>query len=132
LNALRATIETELSSHVDHKLVNELLDGHAEAKRNYYLGGLRLAEVEGGRFCEAAFRLLEQAAGFTVTPLGKQIDTEKLIVRLQNLPSTHRDSSGFISRGHSDSSMTFETNATWPTWRTESTRTCKMRHLLYL
>ncbi len=74
------------------KLVNELLDGHAEVKRNYYLGGLRLAEVEGGRFCEAAFRLLEQAAGFTVTPLGKQLGTEKLIPRLQNLPSTHRDS----------------------------------------
>lgn len=92
MNALRAIIEIELSSHLDHKLVNELLDGHAEAKRNYYLGGLRLAEVEGGRFCEAAFRLLEQAAGFTVTPLGKQLDTEKLIVRLQSLPSTHRDS----------------------------------------
>jgi len=68
------------------------LDGHAEVKRNYYLGGLRLAEVEGGRFCEAAFRLLEQAANFAITPLGKQLDTEKLILRLQNLPPTYRDS----------------------------------------
>ena len=88
----RATIEAELSFHLTAKLVNELLDGHAEVKRNYYLGGLRLAEVEGGRFCEAAFRLLEEAAGFSVTQLGKQLDTEKLILRLQNLPSTHRDS----------------------------------------
>jgi hypothetical protein len=92
LKNTRAAIEAELGSHLDPKLVNELLDGHGEVKRNYYLGGLRLAEVEGGRFCEAAFRLLEQAAGFTVMKLGKQLDTEKLILRLQNLPSTNRDS----------------------------------------
>lgn len=92
MNALRATIEAELSSRLDPKLVNELLDGHAEVKRHYYLGGLRLAEVEGGRFCEAAFRLLEQAAEFTITQLGKQLDTEKLILRLQNLPPKHSDS----------------------------------------
>src|ERR1700720_2249668 len=88
----RATIESSLAASLDAKVVKELLDGHAEVKRNYYLGGLRLAEVEGGRFCEAAFRLLEQSGNFTVTPLGKQLDTEKLIVRLQNLPSTHSDS----------------------------------------
>lgn len=88
----RTTIELELGSRLDPKLVSELLDGHAEVKRNYYLGGLRLAEVEGGRFCEAAFRLLQQAAGLSITPLGKQLDTEKLILQLQNLPSQHRDS----------------------------------------
>lgn len=73
-------------------MVSELLDGHSEVKRNYYLGGLRLAEVEGGRFCEAAFRLLQQAASFSVTPLGKQLDSEKLILNLQNLAATHPDS----------------------------------------
>lgn len=93
LKDTRATIAAGLGSRLQPKLVGELLDGHAEVKRNYYLGGLRLAEVEGGRFCEAAFRLLEEAAGFNVTQLGKQVDTERLIARLQNLlSSTHHDS----------------------------------------
>jgi hypothetical protein len=88
----RATIESSLSSSLDPKVVQELLDGHAEVKRNYYLGGLRLSEVEGGRFCEAAFRLLEESAGFPVTLLGKHLNTEKLIERLEKLPTTHKDS----------------------------------------
>jgi hypothetical protein len=84
---IRAVVESQLSSHFDAKLVRELLEGHAEVKRNYYLGGLRLAEVEGGRFCEAAFRLLQQAIGDPLTPLSKMLDTEKLIGRLQNIAS---------------------------------------------
>jgi hypothetical protein len=39
---MRATIEAELASKLDPKLVHELLEAHSEAKRNYYLGGLRL------------------------------------------------------------------------------------------
>ncbi len=67
--------------------MHELLEAHAEAKRNYYLGGLRLAEVEGGRFCEAAFRLLEKIECGKFTALGKPLDSEKLISRLANLSS---------------------------------------------
>src|SRR5437870_9630612 len=84
---MRALIEVQLSTNLDAKVVHELLEAHAEAKRNFYLGGLRLMEVEGGRFCEAAFRLLEQEAKMKVTPLGKQLDTDKLIRDLSNLPS---------------------------------------------
>lgn len=47
---MRATIEIQLASKLDATLVKELLDAHAEAKRNFYLGGLRLSAVEGGRF----------------------------------------------------------------------------------
>lgn len=91
---MRATIETQLASKLDSKLVKELLDAHAEAKRNFYLGGLRLSAVEGGRFCEAAFRLLEfvtKSKAFTA--LGKQLDTDKLIRELSNLsPAQFNDS----------------------------------------
>src|SRR5688572_19963302 len=69
-------------------IVAELLDAHAEAKHNFYLGGLRLSAVEGGRFCEAAFRALEELAGRPKTPLGKQLDTDKLISALANLSTT--------------------------------------------
>ncbi len=85
---MKALIQAQLSASLDLKLVTELLDAHAEAKRNYYLGGLRLSEVEGGRFCEATFRLLEQITTNTFTPLGTQLNTERLINTLSQLPSS--------------------------------------------
>ncbi len=75
------------------RLVDELLEAYVEAKRNYYLGGLRLSEVEGGRFCEAAFRLLQQITTGTFTQLGQRIDTENIIRSLALLAvGSHPDS----------------------------------------
>jgi hypothetical protein len=71
----------------DAKLVDELLAAYSEMKHAFYLGGLRLSEVEGGRFCEAAFRMLEQSAFGKFTPLGKPLNTEKIIQQLKDLPS---------------------------------------------
>jgi hypothetical protein len=85
---MRVELEGQLSKKLEAKLVSELLDAHAEAKRNFYLGGLRLSAVEGGRFCEAAFRLLESVAFGSYTALGKQLDTDKTIERLRTLSST--------------------------------------------
>jgi hypothetical protein len=84
---MRATIEAELASKLDPKLVHELLEAHSEAKRNYYLGGLRLSAVEGGRFCEAAFRLLEYVTkNRKFTPLSRSLpNTDKLMLELSNL-----------------------------------------------
>jgi hypothetical protein len=82
---MRALVEAQLSTKLQPKIVAELLDAHEEAKRNFYLGGLRLSAVEGGRFCEAAFRALEELAGIAHTPLGKQLNTEKLILSLASL-----------------------------------------------
>jgi hypothetical protein len=89
---MRNVIETQLASKLDAKLVRELLDAHSEARRNFHLGGLRLSAVEGGRFCEAAFRLLEQITSGKWTPLGKQLDSDRLIERLRSLDATlHSD-----------------------------------------
>lgn len=90
---MRALIQTQLSVALDAKIVSELLDAHNEAKRNFYLGGLRLSEVEGGRFCEAAFRILEQITTGSFTPIGTQVNSDQLINRLGQLQSsTHPDS----------------------------------------
>jgi hypothetical protein len=83
---MRSKIQAQLSAFVPFKLVEELLDAHAAAKRNFYLGGLRLSEVEGGRFCEAAFRILEYAAFGNHTALGVQLSTDSLIEKLGKLP----------------------------------------------
>lgn len=68
------------------QLVNELLEAYQEAKQNYYQGGKRLSAVEGGRFCEAAFRILEEMTTGTFTPLGKQLNAENTTRRLGQLP----------------------------------------------
>lgn len=81
-----STVRNGLSASLDAKLVDELLDAYQEAKRNYYLGGLRLSAVEGGRFCEAAFRLLQQRTLGSFDALGKQLNTDALIKQLSNLP----------------------------------------------
>lgn len=83
---MRTQIESQLASALEASLVRELLEAHSEAKKNFYLGGLRLAAVEGGRFCEAAFRLLEFITkGGKFTALGKTLpSTEKLISDMAN------------------------------------------------
>lgn len=62
-------------------LVDELLETYTEAKRRYHLGDLRPQEVEGGRFSEAAFRVLQHVCGKQVTPLGKQLPSVDTLVR---------------------------------------------------
>lgn len=64
-----------------------------EAKRNFYLGGLRLSAVEGGRFSESALRILQEKTTGKYTPLNKKIDSDRIIIELANLPSgSHPDS----------------------------------------
>jgi hypothetical protein len=81
-----AEVRRGLVASLNAGLVDELLAAYQEAKRNFYLGGLRLSAVEGGRFCEAAFRLLQQRTTKTFDRLGKQLDTELLVKQLVNLP----------------------------------------------
>lgn len=81
-------MERDLKQSFDHKLVDELLAAYQEAKQNFYLGGLRLSAVEGGRFCEAAFRMIEQVASGAFTPLGTQLNTDAAIKAAAQLPKT--------------------------------------------
>jgi hypothetical protein len=88
---VRDIIRRDLAASLDPVLVDQLLEAHVEAKQNLYLGGLRLNAVEGGRFCEAAFRMLQQytSKDHKFTPLNKPLpDTEVLIRELANLPSS--------------------------------------------
>lgn len=82
---MRPKIEKGLSASIDRQLVIELLDAHEEIKKNLYLGGHRLSEVEGGRFSEAAFRVLEWVTSGSCTPLSHQVDVNRLIQQLSNL-----------------------------------------------
>jgi hypothetical protein len=86
-------VRSGLKASNDPKLVDELIAAYVDAKRNFYHGGLRLSAVEGGRFCEAAYRILEHRTKGVFTPLSKSVDTEKLRIFLENLtPGSQPDS----------------------------------------
>ena len=82
---MATSVRDILVKQLDAKLVDELLAAYTDAKHNFYLGGLRLNAVEGGRFCEAAFRLLEQVTTGSYTALGQTLDTDKLIRTLAGI-----------------------------------------------
>jgi hypothetical protein len=66
-------------------LVDEAVAAYVEAKRRYHLGDHRPQEVEGGRFSEGVFRLLQHLCKQTVTPLGKTLPSvDKLLVQMEN------------------------------------------------
>jgi hypothetical protein len=59
-----------VTAGVPDELVDEVLDAFAEAKRRFYRDDLRPSEIEGGRFSEAVFRILQWTTTQTYTPLG--------------------------------------------------------------
>lgn len=59
-----------ITAGIPAELVRALLDAFAEAKRRFYRDDLRPSEIEGARFSEAVFRVLEWATTQTYTPLG--------------------------------------------------------------
>ncbi|MDP9948316.1 MULTISPECIES: hypothetical protein [Streptomyces] len=82
------TVAEVLEVSYEPTLVGELVASYEQAQRNFYLGGHRLSAVEGGRFCEAAYRILEFATSGTHTPLGANLDTDGVTRRLQSLKAS--------------------------------------------
>ena len=81
-----------IASGIPEDIAVEIVSAYVEAKRRFYLGDHRPQAVEGGRFSEAVFRVLQHRAGTPVTPLGKA------------LPSVDRMLSTFeAAAGQSDS-----------------------------
>lgn len=87
------TIANGLKKTLPSKLVDELLAAYQQAKENFYSGGLRLSAVEGGRFCEAALRLLEFVTTNKFTDLNRQLDADKLILSLKDIPTVQQPAS---------------------------------------
>lgn len=77
------TVREGLVAALDPGVVNEMLDAYAELKTNHYLGGHRLSAVEGGRFCEAVVRLLEEIALGSATPLHTRLEVDKALKRIE-------------------------------------------------
>jgi hypothetical protein len=82
---MRVVIESALNAQHDARLVAEVLDAYEELKRNFYLGGLRLSAVEGGRFSEAVYRILEERSTGSYTPIGQHLDADKVTGQLASV-----------------------------------------------
>jgi len=81
------TIKNQLNQSYPQELVGSLFGSYKEVVENFNLGKLRPSEVESGRFCEAAIRMLQYKTAGAYTPIGTRIanlDTE--ISTLANLP----------------------------------------------
>jgi hypothetical protein len=67
------------------QLVDEVLDSYTEAKRRYHLGDHRPQAVEGGRFSEGVFRMLQHASGINETPIGRTLPSvDRLLKELES------------------------------------------------
>ena len=91
---MKETIRNGLESKLPVELVNELLQSYEDVKSNFYIGKFRPNEVEGGRFSECVFRILEFITKNKYTPLGRKITNfEEECEKLRNLPvGSHPDS----------------------------------------
>jgi hypothetical protein len=69
-----------LDAGIPQQLVDELIDSYVEGKRRYHLGDHRPQEVEGGRFSEAVFRILQHLGGRVVTPIGKPLPSVDVLM----------------------------------------------------
>jgi hypothetical protein len=74
-----------LNAGIPAPVVTELLDAYTEAKRRFHLDDLRPSAVEGGRFSEAAFRILEWETTGSYTPIGTTLTkVPTLVNQLEN------------------------------------------------
>jgi hypothetical protein len=69
-----------VAAGVPAELANEVLDAFAEAKRRFYRDDLRPSEIEGGRFSEAVFRILQWSTTQTYTPIGKTLPSVPTLI----------------------------------------------------
>lgn len=69
-------IEEDLAKQYPLDIVKILLSTYSEIKINYYLNKFEPAELNGGKFCEAAIRLLEYETKNSYTPFGTPINMQ--------------------------------------------------------
>jgi hypothetical protein len=81
-----------LTAGLPADLVDEVLESYVEAKRRFHLGDHRPQEVEGGRFSEGVFRLLQHMAGLSVTPLGRTLPSVDTLLKTFEQASGQPDS----------------------------------------
>lgn len=70
-----------VASGIPEELINELLGSFEEAKQRFYRDDLRPTELEGGRFSEAVFRVLQWATTSKYVKIGKKLPSVDQLIR---------------------------------------------------
>ncbi|ACC42003.1 hypothetical protein [Mycobacterium marinum] len=91
---MTSPIETGfLSAGIPADLVTEVIAAYGEAKTRFHRQDYRPSSVEGARFSEAVFRILQWATTGTYTPIGTTLPgVPGLVTQLQNASSAIDDS----------------------------------------
>lgn len=91
---MRAKVETLLAAKAPAPLVTALLDAYADLKDNFIFEKFRPSELEGGRFAEAAIRIVQHLATGSHDPMGKPLPRfNNLVKDLENAaPATAHES----------------------------------------
>ncbi|MEW1827355.1 hypothetical protein [Streptomyces sp. NPDC088196] len=86
MNAIDLRVRQGFSSAgLPNELVDELIDSFSEAKRRFYRDDLRPSVIEGGRFSEVVFRILQWATTQNYTAIGNTLPSvDRMVVTLQN------------------------------------------------
>jgi hypothetical protein len=80
-------LKASFHAYLPAELVEQLFETYSEVKKNFWQRRLRPNEVEGGRFAEAIFRILEHRTTGRYTPLGTPLNTDNIIRALAQIPS---------------------------------------------
>lgn len=90
---MRDKIEAQLSTNLPKPLVQALLNAHLELKEQFYQEHFRPSELEGGRFVEAALRVIQELTSGSYTPIDKSLPAfnEDYLKKISNeaKPGTH-------------------------------------------
>lgn len=88
-------VSNDLKSKLPPDLVDALLASYDEMKQNFYIGKHEPSELNGGKFCEACFRILQhETNGGSYAPIGTSVSD--LIGKLRDfekLPATSTNES---------------------------------------
>src|SRR5580704_14289951 len=87
---MRARVEALLAAKAPAPLVAALLDAYRELKDNFNFEKFRPSELEGGRFAEAAIRIVQHLATGSHDPMGKALPRfDNLVKGLENIPAAN-------------------------------------------
>jgi|SRR5579871_3307486 len=87
---MRAKVEALLAAQAPATLVKALLDAYTELKDNFNFEKFRPSELEGGRFAEAAIRIVQHLATGSHDPMDKPLPRfDNLVKALENVPAAN-------------------------------------------
>lgn len=84
MSATTIKLKSILTGQIPEDLIDVLLKEYNEIKGHYFLQKFRPSELNASRFCECILRIVEYLDKGTYTPLGQQLNTDKIILDASN------------------------------------------------